>query len=1181
MGAEGSDSEEDDFAAASSDDDEDDGAYEGEQEEEEEEEEPQVLSQAELKKRNVQAMLSGSLVTSRRPIMRGLKCQDVAAVLARPFRAPFAGASEGHSAELARRLAARRRFVPWGSQTNIAPAIGRPLGLAKPFGLPKPEEPKEEDLPPGVEPLILWEDPEGKAAPISVDNMLVKFLRPHQREGVKFMYECVMGLRGFAGNGCILADDMGLGKTLQGITLLWTLLCQGMDGTPTAKRALIVCPTSLVSNWDDECNKWLKGKVKTMPICESSRADVISSVTRFLGPRNTAQVMIVSYETFRIHAERFKDPESVHLVMCDEAHRLKNGDTLTNKALCSVPCARRVMLSGTPMQNNLDEFFSMVEFCNPGLLGTPSEFHKHYERPILAGREPDATEKQLALAQERNGELGELVDKFVLRRTNTILSKHLPPKVVEVVCCKLSPLQSTLYHHFLESKAAKAALTGKNAMVLAAITALKKLCNHPKLIYDMVNGAKNTGGSAAGFEDVGGFFEPGMYDARGPGNRGGGGMCPGWEFHSGKFAVVARLLAILRAETKDRVVIISNYTQTLDLMQVLCRQNNYPVVRLDGSTSITKRQKLVRQFNDPAENCFVFLLSSKAGGCGINLVGGNRLILFDPDWNPANDKQAAARCWRDGQKKKCYLYRLLATGTIEEKVFQRQLSKESLQNVVNGEGTLEQASLTSEELRRLFTLDETTVSDTHDGVGCEKCPGAHYAGHVHAEHPPPDGPDGKPPATWELMQPWEEQDEEPEEQRLETWGHHHRMSTVPDPIMRRAAGDDVSFLFSLQVDGCAVAQEEPKPPPGALPAPDAALPAAAGAVKTRTALASSGYRLGVSRPGTLGGGTGGGNAGGGYRPAAGRASGQLTAEQRPGSLRRPLSAVTANVAATRPVAATVAAKPSAGGKPRAGAPTTAAAKRQAPTAARNARRRKHDSESEEEFEESDTEEEEEDESEEEGGESDSAAGDVEDSDSDISEPKVKPASARPVRAAAPGAAGPASAERKPPARPRRGAAVAAGDKAKKKRRTGGWAPDTDSEGVCESEDEESEATEDSEPSEDEGSDEGATSGEEAGGDAEDDVVADSEEEDDAPRRHGSAAPENTPDATYKRPRHHQTVNRASVNVPDRSARAGVEVDAKRGRWSEGGASVDTPDSPSADELMMIPSDSESDESSEM
>ena len=735
-------------------------------------------------------------------------------MLARPFRAPPAGAG-GAPAELARRLAARRRFVP-GSTANAAGARAPP-GLAPPMlggaGASAPEG--VEPLPPGIEPLVLWEDNPANATDtlkprIEVDHALVRFLRPHQREGVRFMFECVEGLRDFAGAGCILADDMGLGKTLQGITLLWTLLKQGTQGKPTVSRALIVCPTSLVSNWDDECNKWLNGRVKTMPVCESSRADVVSSVARFLGPRNTAQVMIISYETFRVHAERFaeKGDAGVQLVMCDEAHRLKNGDTLTNKALCSVPCARRVMLSGTPMQNHLDEFYSMVGFCNPGLLGTPAEFAKRYERPILAGREPDASEKQLELARERNAALSELVNKFVLRRTNTILSAHLPPKVVEVVCCKLAPLQTSLYAHFLESKAAKAALTGKHTMVLSAITALKKLCNHPKLIYDMVMGAKNTGAGAAGFESCREFFQPGMYDvgsSRGFGRPKSGGMVDGWEFHSGKFAVLARLLAILRAETKDRIVIISNYTQTLDLVQLLCRQNGYPAVRLDGSTSITKRQKLVKQFNDPSENCFAFLLSSKAGGCGINLIGGNRLVLFDPDWNPANDKQAAARCWRDGQKKKCYLYRLLATGSIEEKVFQRQLSKESLQNVVNGEGVLEQASMSKEELRKLFTLDGDTASDTHDNLagGCVKCPGKHFQGHCHSDA----SGDGAGGATMEL---WEEQSDEPNEQNLETWGHHHRPDTIPDPVMRRAAGEDVSFTFSLQVEGCAVVEKETK-----------------------------------------------------------------------------------------------------------------------------------------------------------------------------------------------------------------------------------------------------------------------------------------------------------------------------------------------------------------------------------
>jgi len=279
---------------------------------------------------------------------------------------------------------------------------------------------------------------------------------------------------------------VGLGKTLQAITLLWTLLRQGPEGRPIARRVLIVCPTSLVSNWDQECEKWLKGRVRTLPIADASRADVISSVAAFLRPTglNQAQVLIISYETFRLHAERFAKPEACDLLICDEAHRLKNDETLTCKALDSLACRRRVLLSGTPIQNHLDEFYAMVNFANPGVLGSHSEFHKHYEMPILAGREPDASDAEQARGAERSRELSQRVDPFILRRTNALLSAHLPPKVIQIVCCPLAPLQTACYCSVLSSKAAKRIAHGKETKVLNAILDLRKLCNHPKLIYD-------------------------------------------------------------------------------------------------------------------------------------------------------------------------------------------------------------------------------------------------------------------------------------------------------------------------------------------------------------------------------------------------------------------------------------------------------------------------------------------------------------------------------------------------------------------------------------------------------------------------------------------------------------------------------------------------------------------------
>lgn len=724
------------------------------------------------------------------------------------------------------------------------------------------------ELPPGIEPLILWEPPPEatKGRCVRVDDALTRFLRPHQREGVQFMFECVAGLRNFEGNGCILADDMGLGKTLQGIALLWTMLNNGheaLGGEPMARRVIICCPTSLVANWDQECTKWLSGKVKSLPLCESSREDVIATINQFLSPRNPAHLLIVSYETFRLHAERFQGPGSCDLLICDEAHRLKNDQTLTNKALDSLACNRRVLLSGTPMQNQLQEFYAMVNFCNPGILGTPSEFRKRFENPILAGREPDATDESSARGAERSAELSAIVNEFILRRTNSLLSAHLPPKVVEVVCCRMTPLQYDLYCHFVQSRSVRSLFaTQKSARALSAIISLRKLLNHPKLIYDMVNssvprGVSKSEGGADGFEDAGRLFPPGLFD----GSRGGRGLLPqGWEELSGKFAVLARMLALLREQTKDRVVIVSNFTQTLELFTVLCRERGYPCLRLDGSTSIAKRQKLVKRFNDPTDNQFVFLLSSKAGGCGLNLVGGNRLILFDMSWNPADDKQAAARVWRDGQRRRVYVYRFMTTGTIEEKVYQRQLSKEGLQAVVDSRGDGPQsggeAPMTLEELRDLFSYDPDTLSTTYDHLVAEKglkkkkrknnINGKEAANMVRrkrrlqsstgAESENEDETDvedvdeegdtevsdeeeaRKPLRSAALAAAagsiYKEQEGKPTEDDLAAWGHHSDPTTVPDDLMKLSGGQDVTFVFSCQVDGRDVPPDAPLFPLG-------------------------------------------------------------------------------------------------------------------------------------------------------------------------------------------------------------------------------------------------------------------------------------------------------------------------------------------------------------------------------
>ncbi|PKI55553.1 hypothetical protein CRG98_024053 [Punica granatum] len=687
---------------------------------------PPLLSNDDRKSKNVDALVRGNLVVKRQSLIpRVLSVTQGAAVCRKPFKPPCSNGYDDKNEQLGRRLYARKRFVPWGSSRPALVAITNQFNIQ---GVSNDVEEEKISLPPGIEPLVFL-------VPIEVDPLLVRSLRPHQREGVLFMFECVSSLCGAGSiHGCILADDMGLGKTLQSITLLYTLLHQGFDGKPMVKKAIIVTPTSLVSNWEAEIKKWVGERVQLIALCESTKDDVLLGIDRFTCPRSS-------------------------------------------------------------LQNDLEEFFAMVNFTNPGILGDISHFRRYYETPIICGREPTATEEEKKLGSKRSTELSAKVNQFILRRTNALLSNHLPPKIIEVVCCKLTPLQAELYNHFIQSKNVKRAISEevKQSKMLAYITALKKLCNHPKLIYDTVK----SGTPTSGFEDCIRFFPSEMFSGRSGSWSGGDGA---WVELSGKMHVLARLLAHLRHRTNDRIVLVSNYTQTLDLFAQLCRERRYPYLRLDGTTTISKRQKLVNRFNDPSKDEFAFLLSSKAGGCGLNLIGGNRLVLFDPDWNPANDKQAAARVWRDGQKKRVYIYRFLSAGTIEEKVYQRQISKEGLQKVIQRESSSDRLPtegnyLSTEDLRDLFTFHENARSEIHEKMNCLRCQNTDDTENWDI------GSFAEIAGCFHKLKSSEKQVGIPKEEDLGSWGHHFSATTVPDIIFQASAGEEVTFVFTNQVDG--------------------------------------------------------------------------------------------------------------------------------------------------------------------------------------------------------------------------------------------------------------------------------------------------------------------------------------------------------------------------------------------
>nr|POE56087.1 dna repair protein rhp54 [Quercus suber] len=553
-------------------------------------------------------------------------------------------------------------------------------------------------------------DGERPKVPVVIDPRLAKVLRPHQVEGVKFLYRCTTGLLDANAQGCIMADEMGLGKTLQCITLMWTLLKQSPDaGKGTIQKCVIACPSSLVRNWANELVKWL-GPDAINPFAidgKASKDELIQQIRQWASATGRAvirPVLIVSYETLRLYVNELNGCQ-IGLMLCDEGHRLKNGESQTFEALNGLNVKKRVILSGTPIQNDLSEYFALLNFANPGYLGTRLDFRKKYEIPILRGRDAGGSDADRQKGDERLKELLELVNKFIIRRTNDILSKYLPVKYEHVVFCNLAPFQLDLYNYFIKSPEIQSLLRGKGSQPLKAINLLKKLCNHP----DLLNLPEDLPGCDECFPDD---FVP--KDQRGRDRD----VKP---WYSGKMQVLARMLARIRQDTNDKIVLISNYTQTLDVFEKLCRNNNYGCLRLDGTMNVNKRQKLVDKFNDPEGPEFVFLLSSKAGGCGLNLIGANRLVLFDPDWNPAADQQALARVWRDGQKKDCFVYRFITTGTIEEKIFQRQSHKQSLSSCVVDSAEDVERHFSLDSLRELFQYRPGTTSDTHDTFKCKRC----------------------------------------------------------------------------------------------------------------------------------------------------------------------------------------------------------------------------------------------------------------------------------------------------------------------------------------------------------------------------------------------------------------------------------------------------------------------------
>jgi DNA repair and recombination protein RAD54B len=540
--------------------------------------------------------------------------------------------------------------------------------------------------------------PRGKQiVDVVVDPILVKHLRDHQREGVRFLYECVMGMR-CEGEGAIMADEMGLGKTLQTIALLWTLMKQNpiYENQPVITKALIVCPAGLVENWRREFRKWLGNeRIGVFVLDKSNKDKKISNFT--MG--KAYNIMIVGYEMLRVVQDELKKGAGIDIVIADEGHRLKTANNKAMLAIQSLNTERRVYLSGTPLQNDLSEFFTAIDFVNPGLLGKRSAFKREFETPIVRSRQPDASEAELEKGEARWKELVEFTGQFMIRRTAEVLSKYLPPKTEHIVFCRPTVAQAAAYRSVLSSPIFAVAL-GNTDMALQLITVLKKLCNSPSLLKS----SKEADATPSELlKNLVPLIPPNVMASHAS---------------STKLRVLDSLIHKIYTTTKEKIVIVSNYTTTLDMIERLLTSLSYTYLRLDGSTPVAKRQPLVERFNrSDQKSSFAFLLSAKSGGVGLNLIGASRIVLFDIDWNPATDLQAMARIHRDGQKLPCKIYRFLVQGGLDEKIYQRQIMKMGLANAVV-DNKASATSFSKEELRDLFRLDDRETCQTHDLLGC-------------------------------------------------------------------------------------------------------------------------------------------------------------------------------------------------------------------------------------------------------------------------------------------------------------------------------------------------------------------------------------------------------------------------------------------------------------------------------
>ncbi|CAL8472046.1 g11588 [Coccomyxa elongata] len=493
-------------------------------------------------------------------------------------------------------------------------------------------------------------------------------LRDYQLEGLNWLIYSWM-----QNNNCILADEMGLGKTIQCVSFIGYLALWQQIAGPY----LVVVPLSTVPNWIKEFRKWLPQVNALVYVGDSKSREVIRAFEFYTGKRSGRMykfdVLITTFELVLKDAAVLSEIKWSYLVV-DEAHRLKNNESALYRELATWQFKNKLLVTGTPLQNSMKELWALLHFLEPQKFPNAEDFDARHS---------------LKKAEELT-QLHTELRPHLLRRVIKDVEKSLPPKNERILRVAMSPLQKQYYKWILTrnfKELNKGTKGGAQISLLNIITELKKCCNHPFL------------------------FESAEADFRGSNDD--SNAVDRLVVSAGKMVLLDKLMRRLK-ETGHRVLIFSQMVRMLDIISDYMRLRGFQHQRLDGSTPAAQRHQAMEHFNSPGSTDFAFLLSTRAGGLGINLATADTVIIFDSDWNPQNDLQAMSRAHRIGQTETVNIYRFLTSGSVEEDILERAKQKMVLDHLViqrmdtSGRTVLDPRSAAAASAK-MFGKDELTA----------------------------------------------------------------------------------------------------------------------------------------------------------------------------------------------------------------------------------------------------------------------------------------------------------------------------------------------------------------------------------------------------------------------------------------------------------------------------------------